>query len=165
MAAHPATGRDVGGRLSSFRDAFALAAVVVALLAACGASSSSGSAASAASGGSASGGSGWAHLVIVYRPHGRYPAPGQTDRNYRWTLSCGPPRGNHPARAAACFELAHHEKDLSAGGPQCLVIIRGGRSASVTGDVRGASIQFVASTCSPAWRTLPALLTGSVSRR
>jgi hypothetical protein len=101
-------------------------------------------------------------LTVVYRPHGAYPLPGQTDPTFRWTLSCWPPRGTHPARGgAACRELALHGSDLIRPLVRCLVIVRGAPSAAVTGVLRGQLIRFDASTCSPAWRTLHALLTGS----
>ena len=78
----------------------------------------------------------------------------------RWTLQCWPLGGSHPARAAACQELAHHAGDLSAHRVRCLVIVAGAPSATVSGTVRGRLITFASSTCDPAWQTLRALLTG-----
>ncbi|HSO98384.1 MAG TPA: SSI family serine proteinase inhibitor, partial [Solirubrobacteraceae bacterium] len=99
-------------------------------------------------------------LTVTFRTHGAYPRPGQANPTRRWTLECWPPGGSHPARAAACKELAHHAGDLSARRVQCLVIVAGAPSATVSGTVRGRRIAFAASTCAPAWRTLRVLLTG-----
>jgi hypothetical protein len=42
-----------------------------------------------------------------------------------------------------------------------MVIVRGGPSATVDGTLNGHALHFTSSTCSRAWETLPALLTGS----
>jgi hypothetical protein len=101
-----------------------------------------------------------ARLTITYRPHGTYPRPGQAQAARRWTLTCFPPGGSHPARAAACQELADHGGDLFAPGAQCLVIVQGAPSATVDGVLGGRTVRFATSTCAPAWRTLRSLLTG-----
>jgi hypothetical protein len=100
-------------------------------------------------------------LVVVYKPHGAYPKPGQSTRSHRWTLSCDPARGSHPLPATACRELAAHRSDLLHPGAQCMVIVRGAPSATVSGTVEGHKVTFSSSTCSRAWTTLHALLTGS----
>lgn len=99
-------------------------------------------------------------LTVTYRPHGAYPRPGQANPSSRWTLTCRPPGGTHPARAAACAELERHAGDLAAPRVRCLVIVAGAPSAAVTGTIDGRRIAFATSTCAPAWRTLHALLTG-----
>jgi hypothetical protein len=48
---------------------------------------------------------------------------------------------------------------------QCFVIVRGGPTATVTGTLDGRRVSFASSTCSRAWTTLHALLTGSASTR
>jgi hypothetical protein len=79
----------------------------------------------------------------------------------RWTLTCSPTGGTHPAKAAACRELTRHASDLWVPRLQCLVIVRGAPSASVSGFVGARRIEFATSACSQAWHTLRALLTGT----
>ena len=100
-------------------------------------------------------------LVVVYKPHGAYPKEGQSTRSYRWTLACDPPRGSHPRPTTACRELAAHRADLLHPGVQCMVIVRGAPSATVSGTLEGHKLSFGSSTCSRAWTTLHVLLTGS----
>ncbi len=122
--------------------------VVVALgmtSAACGAASPSGRGATT-------------RLVIVYQPHG---AGGVGGPGHRWTLTCDPVGGTLPSRVDACRELAAHGEDLIHPGVECMVIVRGGRMATVSGTWDGRAVHFVSTTCSRAWGTLPALLTGS----
>jgi hypothetical protein len=103
--------------------------------------------------------SGSTRLTIVYRPHGGgEPGIGVT---HTWTLTCNPTGGTLPSRTTACRELAAHGNDLIHPGVQCLVIVRGGPMATVNGVWSGHRVQYVSSTCSRAWSTLRALLTGS----
>lgn len=104
-------------------------------------------------------------LAIIYRPHGLYPKPGQPAPVDRWTLTCGPVGGTLPTRAVACRELAAHGSDLVHPGVQCMVIVLGGPSATVTGTWNGERVSFASSTCSRAWSDLTALLTGSTRAR
>ncbi len=99
-------------------------------------------------------------LTIVYRPHGGGD-PGSAA--HRWTLTCGPTGGTLPSRVAACRELAAHGEDLIQAGVQCMVIVLHGPTATVTGTWAGHPVHYVSSTCSRAWSTLRALLTGSPS--
>jgi hypothetical protein len=97
-------------------------------------------------------------LTIVYEPRGAGGAPSAA---HRWTLTCSPTGGTLPSRTTACRQLAAHGADLVNPGVQCLVIVRGGRTATVNGTWEGKPVHFVASTCSRAWTTLPAVLTGT----
>jgi hypothetical protein len=99
-------------------------------------------------------------LTIVYRPHGGGD-PGSVA--HRWTLTCDPTGGTLPSRVVACRELAAHGADLIHPGVQCMVIVLHGPTATVTGTWAGHPVRYVSSTCSRAWSTLPAVLTGSSS--
>jgi len=121
--------------------------------------------AAAALSASAVGATGATRLAVTYRPHGLYPKRGESSSVYRWTLTCGPAGGTLPARAAACRELAAHGADLVHPGVQCMVIVVGGPSAVVTGTWNGERVNFTSTTCSRAWSTLPAVLTGSTRGR
>ncbi len=96
--------------------------------------------------------------MITYSPHGA-GEPGAA--RHRWTLTCGPVGGTLPSRVVACRELAAHGDDLINPGVECLVIVRGGPLATVTGSWEGRSVHYVSTTCSRAWTTLRAVLTGS----
>ncbi len=96
--------------------------------------------------------------MITYSPHGA-GEPGAA--RHRWTLTCGPVGGTLPSRVVACRELAAHGGDLINPGVECLVIVRGGPLATVTGSWEGRSVHYVSTTCSRAWTTLRAVLTGS----
>jgi len=98
-------------------------------------------------------------LTIVYRPHGGGdPGAGVT---HQWTLTCNPTGGTLPSRTEACRELAVHGNDLIHTGVQCMVIVLHGPMATVNGTWDGRRVQYVSSTCSRAWSTLGAVLTGS----
>ena len=104
-------------------------------------------------------------LTIVYRPHGSLPLHGEPTPTLRWTLTCDPVGGTLPARTAACHELSAHGEDLIDPGIQCMVIVLGGATSTVTGTWEGHAVHFVSSTCDRAWSTLPAVLTGSTAGR
>ncbi len=94
-------------------------------------------------------------LTIVYRPHGEGSVA------HQWTLTCDPTGGTLPSRVVACRELAAHGDDLIHPGVQCMVILLHGPMATVTGTWAGHPVRFASSTCSRAWSTLGAVLTGS----
>ena len=97
-------------------------------------------------------------LAVTYAPHGA----GVTGAaHHTWTLTCAPTGGTLPSRQLACRELAAHGEDLINPGVECMVIVRGGPMATVTGTWQGRAVRFSSTTCSRAWTTLRALLTGS----
>ena len=66
-----------------------------------------------------------------------HTAPGQGRRTF--SLTCGPPGGDHPHPAAACRtldELEHPFAPVPAGTP-CTEIYGGPQTARVTGTYRG----------------------------
>jgi hypothetical protein len=80
---------------------------------------------------------------------------------HQWTLTCDPTGGTLPSLVAACRELAAHGNDLIHTGVECMVIVLHGPTATVNGTWNGHRVQYVSSTCSPAWTTLRAVLTGA----
>jgi hypothetical protein len=94
-------------------------------------------------------------LKITYWAHGSAGTP------VSWTLKCGPPRGTHPARHAACTALATHAAELGPATKACPIFsTRTSPRAAVSGIWAGRHVARAYRIGCPGWTDLRVVLTG-----